>query len=166
MTDEVFEQNLRHFKVVSRHGSKAKCVCPAHADKEASLSIEKGQKCTLFYCHAGCSTDDVLRAAGLDLKATFYEEREYTKKAWQTYVEKREQRKIEAVYNYVSSCDGSYCFTKLRLTGKKLLYGILKNDRFSYGLPRNTPRKSMCAIYGDVQAITEAISEGDVVFIP
>lgn len=149
MTDnEVYESNLQHFKISKQYGDKAQCKCPAHEDKQASLTITKGRKCTLFHCHAGCTLENILSAAGLAKKDTFYDtEPQHTN--WRVYVESREKRKIEAVYNYVS-CNGQYAFTKIRLEGKKLLYGILANERFSYGLPRNTPRKSLKAIYGNI----------------
>lgn len=165
MTDnEVYESNLQHFKMFKRYGDKTQCNCPAHNDKQASLTITKGRKCTLFHCHAGCTLEDILSAAGLEKKDTFYDT-EPQRSNWRAYVESREKRKIEAVYNYVS-CNGQYAFTKIRLEGKKLLYGILENERFSYGLPRNTPRKSLKAIYGSVQALNKAISEGKPIFIP
>lgn len=165
MTDnEIFENNLRHFNISRRYGDKAQARCPAHNDKQASLAIAKGKKCTLFYCHAGCTLSDILTAAGLEKKDTFYDSKPL-KTNWQAYVESREKRKIEAVYNYVSF-NGNYAFTKIRLEGKKLLYGILKDGRFSYGLPRNTPRKSLKAIYGSVKALNKAVTEGEIIFIP
>lgn len=164
MTDnEVYESNLRHFKISKRYGDKTLCICPSHSDKQASLTITKGRKCTLFHCHAGCTLEDILSAAGLEKKDTFYDT-EPQRSNWRAYVESREKRRIEAVYNYVS-CNGQYAFTKIRLEGKKLLYGILENDRFSYGLPRNTPRKSIKAVYGSAQALNKAISEGKPIFI-
>ena len=73
LTDnEIFEDNLQHFKISKRYGDKAQCICPAHNDKQASLTVTKGKKCTLFHCHSGCSIDDVLSAAGLEKKDTFY----------------------------------------------------------------------------------------------
>ena len=40
--------------------------CPAHDDDRASLSIGMGQDDrALLHCHAGCSIDAVLGAAGL-----------------------------------------------------------------------------------------------------
>lgn len=161
--DEIFESNLQHFKVSTRYGNKVQCFCPAHRDKQASLTVTKGKKCTLFHCHAGCTLEDILSAAGLEKKDTFYDT-ETQRSNWRAYVESREKRRIEAVYNYVSY-NGQYAFTKIRLEGKKLLYGILKNERFSYGLPRNTPRKSLKAIYGSVQALNKAISESKPIFI-
>lgn len=165
MTDnEIFESNLQYFNISRRYGGRVQAKCPAHNDKHASLTIAKGRKCTLFYCHAGCNLEDILTAAGLEKKDTFYDT-EPLKRSWQAYVESREKSKIEAIYNYVSF-NGDYAFTKIRLEGKKLLYGILKDDRFSYGLPRNTPRKSLKAIYGSVKALNKAVTEGEIIFLP
>lgn len=165
MTDsEVYESNLQHFKISKRYGSRAQCKCPAHNDKQASLSVSMGEKCTLFYCHAGCTLDEILSAAGLEKKDTYYEQSIQTVD-WRKYVEKREQRKIEAVYNYVSF-NGQYAFTKLRFAGKKIMYGRLENERFIYGLPRNTPRKSLRAVYGDLKRLREAIQADEAIFIP
>lgn len=165
MTDsEVYESNLQHFKISKRYGSQAQCKCPAHNDKQASLSVSMGEKCTLFYCHAGCTLDAILSAAGLEKKDTYYEQSIQTVD-WRKYVEKREQRKIEAVYNYVSF-NGQYAFTKLRLAGKKIMYGRLENERFIYGLPRDTPRKSLKAVYGDLKRLREAIQADEAIFIP
>ena len=161
---EIYDENLRHFQIVRRYESKAQCKCPAHLDKQASLTISRGRKCTLFRCHAGCSLENILAAAGLEKKDTFYES-ESQETDWRRYIEKREHRKIEAVYNYVSSVTGSYVFTKIRLDGKKILYGILENNRFTYGL-KGQNRKELKAIYGSLEAIRKAIKEGRPIFIP
>lgn len=162
---EVYESNLRSFHIVKRSGDKAQCKCPAHDDRQASLTISKGRKCTLFYCHAGCKIDSILSAAGLEKKDTYYDA-EPQQANWRTFIEGREKRKIEAVYNYVSIINGSYAFTKLRLEGKKIIYGILNQDRFRPGLERDKPRKTYKAIYGSLQALNKAILEGKPVFIP
>ena len=95
----------------------------------------------------------------------FYQEKR-TGNSWQAYIESREKKKIEAVYNYVSS-NGSYAFTKVRMQGKKMIYGTLANERFTYGLGGRT-RKELCAVYAPdgVQAINKAVSEGKPIFIP
>ena len=117
---EIYENNLQHFQVTKRYGDKAQCKCPAHDDRQASLTITKGEKCTLFRCHAGCTLDNILSAAGLEKKDTFYDSEIPKQSTWQFYVESREKRKIEAVYNYVS-CNDSYAYTKIRLSGKKFI---------------------------------------------
>ena len=160
-----FEETLKRFNVVSRNGDRAQALCPAHKDKQASLTISRGDKCTLFHCHAGCDTSDVLAAVGLKLRDTYYDS-EPQKITWKTFVEGKEKRKIEAVYDYVNMLDGTYCFTKLRLEGKKILYGKIANGRFSYGLGRSTPRKSYNAIFGNVIEINRAVAEGKPIFIP
>lgn len=165
MTDiEIYESNLLPFKILKRYGTKAQCRCPAHDDKHASLTITKGRKCTLFYCHAGCTVNDVLKAAGIEKKDTFYDV-EPRSPNWKAYVESREKCKIEAAYNYISINSG-YAFTKIRLEGKKIIYGKLLNDRFTYGLGHDVGRKSYKAIYGSVQAINKAIAEDRPIFIP
>ena len=39
----------------SWHGRTAMCLCPAHADREPSLSIRQGDRGILVTCFAGCS---------------------------------------------------------------------------------------------------------------
>lgn len=161
--NEIYEENLQHFQIVRRYKNRAQCRCPCHKDKQASLTVSKGRKCTLIYCHAGCKLDDILQAAGLEKKDTFYES-ESREMDWKRYIEKREHRKVEATYDYVSSVTNSYVFTKIRLEGKKLLYGIIENNRFSYGL-KGQNRKQLKAIYGSLEAIKKAIREDKPIFI-
>ena len=42
-------------------GHVAMCRCPAHADKDPSLSIRQGDRGLLVTCFAGCAREDVLR---------------------------------------------------------------------------------------------------------
>lgn len=164
LTDnEIFENNLTHFQVVKKYQDRAQCKCPAHQDKQASLTVTKGRKCTLLYCHAGCQLDDILNAAGLEKRDIFYESTQNTAN-WRAFIEKRENNRIEAVYNYVS-CNGQYAFTKVRLQGKHIIYGRLENERFTYGLSRNKPRKSYRAVYGNLSDIKKAIDDNKPIFI-
>ena len=45
-----------------RAGKGWEARCPAHADKNPSLSIDEGEKGVLIHCHAGCSQDAVIGA--------------------------------------------------------------------------------------------------------
>jgi hypothetical protein len=47
----------------TRGGWQARC--PAHDDRSPSLSIRRGDKWWLTFCHAGCSTRAVVSAVGL-----------------------------------------------------------------------------------------------------
>lgn len=160
-----YEDILSHFQIVRRYGDKAQCRCPCHDDKQASLTITRGKRCILLHCHAGCRFEDVIQAVGLKKQDLFYEGK-FPNSDWQAYVERRERKKIEAIYNY-TFLNGRYAFTKVRMQGKKIIYGMLANERFTYGLGGRT-RKELCAVYapGGVQAISKAISEGRPVFIP
>lgn len=108
-----FERILSHFQVRKRGTGKAQCICPAHADREASLTLTDGNDRALIKCHAGCSTEEVVIAAGLKMSDLFYGDG-LPKERWRVYIENREKRKIEAVYNY-ASINGDYAYTKVRL---------------------------------------------------
>jgi len=47
--------------------------CPAHKDRSPSLSLKVADDRVLIHCFAGCSTDQVLIAAGLDWSDLFPE---------------------------------------------------------------------------------------------
>lgn len=160
-----YDEVLTYFQVKKRQQDKAQCKCPAHDDRQASLTVTNGRDSVLIHCHAGCDIDNVLSAAGLEKSDLFYQEKR-TGSSWQAYIENREKKRIEAVYNYVSS-NGGYLFTKVRMQGKKMIYGTLANERFTYGLGGRT-RKELCAVYAPdgVQAINKAVSEGKPIFIP
>ena len=54
-----------YFDGVTRRGSNSiQACCPVHDDKRASLTITETKDTFLFYCHAGCSTSEVLNAVG------------------------------------------------------------------------------------------------------
>lgn len=160
-----YEEILTYFQVKKRYQDKAQCQCPAYDDKQASLTVTKRHDSVLIHCHAGCSIENVLSVAGLKKSDLFYQKKA-SGSSWRAYLEGREKKKIEAVYHYVS-INGGYAFTKVRMQGKKLIYGTLANERFTYGLGGRT-RKELCAVYAPngIQSINKVISEGRPVFIP
>jgi hypothetical protein len=55
-------------------GTTCSCLCPAHDDKNASLSVtESGEGVVLMKCHAGCELDAILRTLGLTKRDLFPE---------------------------------------------------------------------------------------------
>lgn len=48
-------------------------MCPAHLDRTPSLSIDRGVKGWLMYCHRGCSTKAVMEALDLPVQALYYD---------------------------------------------------------------------------------------------
>jgi putative DNA primase/helicase len=68
MSAEAFLARLHR---VRRSGKGWKALCPVHADKNPSLSIrEKGGK-VLIHCFAGCPTEAVLTALGIEAQDLF-----------------------------------------------------------------------------------------------
>ncbi len=59
-------------KVRTRGDSSWMACCPAHTDKNPSLSIKETQDGdVLLHCFAGCGVDDVLAALGLEMSDLF-----------------------------------------------------------------------------------------------
>lgn len=159
-----FDEILTHFQIQKRYGDKAQARCPCHDDKQASLTITKGRRSALLHCHAGCNFEDIIQKVGLKKQDLYFEERP-PGSSWRAYVEGREHKRIEAVYNYVSSANGEYAFTKIRMQDKRMIYGVLCNGRFTYGLG-GRHRKELKSVYGDLKALNKAIAEGKPVFMP
>lgn len=93
-----------------KSGEGWKCICPAHNDLIASLSVTESNGKILFYCHAGCSftqITDALSSRGLMTQ----------KKPTLTAV----SSKIEAVYDYTDA-NGEILFQKVRKEGKKFFH--------------------------------------------
>lgn len=159
-----FDEVLTHFQIQKRYGDKAQARCPCHDDRQASLTITKGRRSALLHCHAGCNFEDIIQKVGLKKQDLYFEERP-PGSSWRAYVEGREHKRIEAVYDYVSSSNGEYTFTKIRMQDKRMIYGVLCNGRFTYGLG-GKHRKDLKSVYGDLKALNKAIAEGKPVFIP
>ena len=160
MTDnEVFENVLSKFKVVRRCGDKALCVCPCHADKQASLSVAKGRKGVLVNCFAGCSYLNIIETVGIKPKDLFFEDNSQN---WIKFIEGREGKKVEKVYDY-TDFQGNYAFSKVRLIPKSFIFGRFEGGLFRYGLGK--PRREIKAIFGDLKAIQGAIANDKQIII-
>lgn len=75
---------LGQFNDVRQTGANEwQAKCPAHDDRVASLSIGLNGDKILVKCHAGCRTEDVLRAANLQMRDLFpdYPQQAKTRKA-------------------------------------------------------------------------------------
>lgn len=61
------ENVLTRFDGVTRcHDNQYTAKCPAHDDKNASLSVSVGKNGkTLLHCHAGCNIKDICSAIGI-----------------------------------------------------------------------------------------------------
>ena len=64
---------LKRFSGIRKCGSGWTARCPAHDDKENSLSINRGNGLWLIKCHAGCESENIVSAVGLKLSDLFDE---------------------------------------------------------------------------------------------
>jgi hypothetical protein len=62
---------LSRLQNVQRNGTGWKALCPAHADKNPSLSIRERDGKMLLKCFAGCSFEAICAALGMKLKDLF-----------------------------------------------------------------------------------------------
>ncbi len=66
----------------------AMAQCPAHADREPSLSIRVGEKAVLLHCHAGCEPADILDVLALRYSDLWPDDgviRPATRATWKAY---------------------------------------------------------------------------------
>lgn len=159
-----YEDIISRFQVKNRSPGKVQCICPAHDDRQASLTITKcADGKTIMHCHARCKTSDILAAVGLSMKDLFESDPSRPGEGWRSYVEGRENKRIEDVYHYVD-LKGDYAFTRLRMFPKDFIYGIMKDNRFSYGL-KGRKRKDWPAVFCDsIARLKEAIRDGERIY--
>ncbi len=63
---------LAQLDKVRKSGDGWSARCPAHSDKNNSLSIRRGNDDrVLVHCHAGCSTESISSALGLEMRELF-----------------------------------------------------------------------------------------------
>ncbi len=125
-----YEKTLAHFKIKSRQDNKIQAFCPAHDDKNASLSILVTEDNILLHCFAGCKIDDVMKSAGI------------------TYADLFPEKPPAAIYQYRNE-DGSFAYEKLkyktpdgkktfkqrRIDGNTIAYNLTGVKRIPYNYP-------------------------------
>jgi len=63
---------LDRLEGVKERGDDYQALCPAHDDREPSLSVSQGDDgSALLKCFAGCETEDVVAALGLGMGDLF-----------------------------------------------------------------------------------------------
>ena len=64
------DEFTRFFPDARKTSKGFSCRCPAHEDRQASLSVSVGDNQPIvLHCHAGCSPEAILRKIGIDAKA-------------------------------------------------------------------------------------------------
>lgn len=93
-------------KVKKSGGGKFLAICPAHQDKEASLSITADNEKILVHCFAGCSAEAIMESLGLTIPDLFLKSRA-----------KPERKKVAKTYDYKDET-GEVLFQVCRLEPK------------------------------------------------
>ncbi len=103
---------LDHFPQAKQHGKEWQALCPAHEDRQASLSISEGDdgRC-LIHCHAGCEPATILDAVGLKLSDLYL-----PMQAGAVRVEST--TRIDAVYKYLDAEGAQTVFEVVRYSPK------------------------------------------------
>jgi hypothetical protein len=107
---EALNSVLIRFSGVRRSGKVWKARCPAHPDKNPSLSICEREGKILLHCHAGCATENICAAAGIGMRKLF------PQKPSQDWGNGR-SRKITARYPYTDE-KGNVLYEVLRYAPK------------------------------------------------
>jgi putative DNA primase/helicase len=102
------EALIARLQGVRRNGHGWQALCPAHADKNPSLSIHLRDGRILLHCHAGCPQEAVLKALGVATRELFLDAGEG---------QKRRKPKIVATYDYTDE-KGTLLYQKLRYEPK------------------------------------------------
>lgn len=114
------EPLLERLTKVKRSGSGYVALCPAHDDKEASLSLtEAADGKVLLNCHAGCSAGDVVAKVGLELADLF--------------PKNDEPRQVATEYPY-HDVDGAILYVVERLVPKSFRQKRPTSDGWSWKL--------------------------------
>jgi hypothetical protein len=81
-----------------------KALCPAHEDREPSLSVSEGDDGrALLKCFAGCKTENIVAELGLEMKDLFAERNGGRKSA------------LLPLRTTLQQCNGARCRTTQRL---------------------------------------------------
>jgi putative DNA primase/helicase len=76
---------LSKLNKVKKSGDKYMSLCPAHDDKNLSLSITSDKEKIIVHCFAGCSTESVLQSLGLNMADLFFNHKIQRPKIVKTY---------------------------------------------------------------------------------
>ena len=117
---------LSYLNGVKKNGSGWTALCPAHDDKKQSLSIDEKDGRILLHCFAGCTTEAIVSALGLEMRDLFTDKPQSPAHLMSTYTttytappkttQKPEPKKA-AEYVYTDEA-GNPLYRKVRLEPK------------------------------------------------
>lgn len=129
---ERVEQALR--RAGSKRNAAGDWTCPAHADRNPSLSLNRGDCGAVLHCHAGCDKSAVVAALGITLHDLFDDQGE-----------KAVKRRVATTHDYLNA-EGELLFQVVRFAPKDFrqrrpngngtwVWNLKGVDRVLYRLP-------------------------------
>lgn len=124
------EEILPKLKKVTKSGGQYKACCPAHDDKDPSLSIAEKDGNILLKCHAECSTEEICSALGITTKDLFNDNKPLNPPKKQT-----KQFDREHIYTDESgSIVAKKKIYRLSSGGKTAFWERYENNKYTNGL--------------------------------
>ena len=155
--DPITEILLPKLEGVRQLGGYWKALCPAHEDREASMTIGRGtSQPVVIRCHAGCDSADILAKIGL---------------AWTDLCEPREENPQRGEWTPHGDAVAVYDYTD---EGGKLLYQVLRTagKQFPQRVPdpaRQPPWRwslgSTRRVLYRLPKVTEAVANGELIYV-
>ena len=131
------QEVLNRFDRVRALGERSwSARCSAHEDRTPSLSITVVENKILLKCHAGCSTEDVCHAVGLELRDLFLDD---TKPSPQRSV-------IKQVYSYTDE-SGNELYQVCRMEPKSFRQRRMIDGEWVWGLCGGTYYRGISGWY-------------------
>lgn len=140
---------LSRIKNVKPQGTGHTGSCPAHEDKNNSLSVSVGaDRKILLYCHAGCDTEQIVNAIGIKLEDLFEEK-----------PKEPEKKKIVAEYEY-RDLSGNVIHKTIRYEPKGFSQCAKCQDgTWKYSL------KDVKTVLYNLKEVAESVESGKIIFV-
>ena len=150
---------LERFSGVRRSGDGWVARCPAHEDRKASLSIHGRDEKVLIHCHAGCSPEEVCRAAGIEIRDLFLDESAHKLKP-----ASKVAKRVVSTYDYLDE-KGALIFQVCRFEPKDFrqrrpdgqgdwIWNLEGVQRVLYRLPEVLAASEVLTVEGEKDAET------------
>ena len=150
MDADALDVVLGKLEGVRKQGGYWMARCPAHEDRQASLSVARGtEQPVVFKCHAGCERDTILDALGLTL-ADISKPHEESREIWTP------RGPAIAVYDYTDE-HGTLLFQVYRTVGKQFPQRRADDGKWRLGDCRRVPYR--------LPRLLDAIRNGQPVYI-
>ncbi len=140
-----FQEICSLLENVKKNGNGYTARCPAHQDKENSLSISPKTDKLLLNCFAGCDTSNIVSALGLTMQDLFFEAYQDKPTSEKRPYKEKQAKKITAVYPYTDE-SGELLYENVRFEPKdfrqrrydadgKTVWSLNGTQRVPYRLP-------------------------------